>query len=380
MKKRNTLILFIVFLLVTSCEGVNPLNSEVDSSQKTSASALEQTTTYEPTQTPTVVPTETHTPTTTLTPIPHTITPTPWALSSFDSSLLYPDVSPISYIENTCTYLDYRWGEGRSEPGTIVVPIMFHSILEPGRKITDPSQITREGFEFFMDKAEEMGFETVTMKELLGFLKENQAIPERSMLLILDDRRPDTPLLFMPYLEENDWTLTLAWPTTDKTSESLWEKIEGYVETGYIEVQPHGHNHASGTYFQEYTPLEVIEEELYRPIEVIQEHFGTDSFAYIWPGGNFTALSVEIAREAGYELGFTAYQRGPLMFNWIPLGEPEQSVNDPLMVLPRYWSINASQVLDKAVEIGEEARAAAEEVREEELLYYSLFCQSSEGE
>jgi hypothetical protein len=50
------------------------------------------------------------------------------------------------------------------------------------------------------------------------------------------------------------------------------------------------------------------------------------------------------------------------------------------MVLPRYWSINASQVLDKAVEIGEEARAAAEEVREEELLYYSLFCQSSEGE
>jgi carbohydrate-binding DOMON domain-containing protein len=81
MKKRNTLILFIVFLLVTSCKGVNPLNSEVDSSQKTSASALEQTTTYEPTQTPTVVPTETHTPTTTLTPIPHTITPTPWALS-----------------------------------------------------------------------------------------------------------------------------------------------------------------------------------------------------------------------------------------------------------------------------------------------------------
>jgi peptidoglycan/xylan/chitin deacetylase (PgdA/CDA1 family) len=228
-----------------------------------------------------------------------------------------------------------------------------------------------------MEKAESMGFETITVNELLAFLEDNQAIPERSMLLILDDRRPDTPQLFMPYLEENDWTLTLGWPTTDATSDSLWEKIEAYVETGYVDVQSHGHDHI---YIQGFTPVEEIEEEIYKPIEVIESHFGFKPIAIIWPGGNFTELSIAMAHEAGLALGFTAFNRGPVMFNWIPQGEKEREVNDPLMVLPRYWSIEAGRALEQAVAIGEAAKAAAEEVREEELLYYSLFCQSSEGD
>ncbi len=377
MKKRNNLILLIVFLLATSCKGVDPSNSEVESGQKNPVSEFTQTITSKPTQTPTVAPTETHTPTTTQTLLPPTITPTPWALSSFDSSLLYPGVSPVRYIEDSCEYLEKRWGEGKSEPGTIVVPIMFHSILKPGREITDPSQITSEGFVSFMEKAENMGFETVTMTELLDFLENNQAIPERSMILMLDDRRPDTPQLFMPYLEENDWTLTLSWPTTDATSDSLWKKIEDYVDTGYVDVQSHGHDHI---YIQSFTPVEEIEEEIYKPIEVIESHFGFKPIAIIWPGGNFTTLSIEMAHEAGLALGFTVHPRGPVMFNWIPQGDAELAVNDPLLTLPRYWSIEAERALDEAVAIGEAARMAAEEVREEELLYYSLFCQTSEGD
>jgi hypothetical protein len=51
-----------------------------------------------------------------------------------------------------------------------------------------------------------------------------------------------------------------------------------------------------------------------------------------------------------------------------------------LLTLPRYWSIEAERALDEAVAIGEAAKTAVEEVKEEELLYYSLFCQSSEGD
>ena len=68
------------------------------------------------------------------------------------------------------------------------------------------------------------------------------------------------------------------------------------------------------------------------------------------------------------------------MFNWIPLGEVEQAVNDPLMVLPRFWSSEAHLALEKAVVIGEAAREAAEEVRDQELLFYSLYCQPNKGE
>ncbi|MBG0784170.1 MAG: polysaccharide deacetylase family protein [Anaerolineaceae bacterium] len=367
MKNRIIFVLFIVMLLLTSCEG--------DALRSLGLSpSLTPTRTSTATPAPTQTSTATVTPTVTLTP---TITPTPWALESLNSALLYPGVEPVQYIQDTCQYLAGRWGEGKAEPGTIVVPIMFHSILPAGKEPKKAEEITIAYFEYFMDYAQKLGFETVTTSELVNFLEHNASIPKYSMILILDDRRPDTPALFMPYLEANDWTLTLAWPTTDATPDSIWEKIKGYVDTGYVEVQPHGHNHA---YIQSYTSSDVIEEEIYRPIEVIQDHFGTPSQAFIWPGGNFTPQSVEIASEAGYQIGFTVYSRGPLLYNWIPLGEPEREVGNPLMVLPRYWSYGADYALDNALAFSAAAEEQAQSVRDQELLYYSLFCQPSEGE
>ena len=367
MKNRIIFILIIVMLFVTSCD------SDVMREWGFSPS-LTPTETLTPTASPTLTATATITPTATLTP---TITPTPWAIESFTSSSLYPGVEPVQYVEGTCKYLADRWGEGKAEPGTIVVPIMFHSILPAGKEPTKAEDITVAYFQYFMDYAQEMGFETVTTSELVDFLENNASIPKRSMILILDDRRPDTPALFMPYLEANDWTLTLAWPTTDATPDSIWEKIKGYIDTSYVEVQPHGHNHV---YIQDYTPLDVVEQEIYHPMEVIQDHFGTSSLAFIWPGGNFTAEAVQMASKAGYEIGFTVYSRGPLMYNWIPLGEPERDMGNPLMVLPRYWSYGADNALNHALTFSAAAEEQAAALRDQELLYYSLFCQPSEGE
>lgn len=136
---------------------------------------------------------------------------------------------------------------------------MFHSVAKPGREITEPSTISMAYFEYFMDLAHALGFSTITVDDLIGFLYENQKIPEKSMLMILDDRRPGVTELFMPYLEENNWTLTLAWPTTDATGESLWERMEFLAATGHLDIQSHGHDHI---YIQDYTPLEEIEEEI----------------------------------------------------------------------------------------------------------------------
>jgi peptidoglycan/xylan/chitin deacetylase (PgdA/CDA1 family) len=309
--------------------------------------------------------------------LPPTLTPTPYELTHFSGDDLYPGISPVAYIDDICYYLENRWGEGKSNPGTIVVPIMFHSVAKPGRVITDSTTISTAYFEFFMDFAKEMGFSTITINELVGFLKTNEKIPERSMILILDDRRPGVTELFMPYLEENDWTLTLAWPTTDGTGEGLWAQMEGLALSGRLDIQSHGHDHI---YIQDYTPMEEIEEEIYQPIEVIQEHFNTIPKAIIWPGGNFTQTSVDMAAEAGFEVGFTVYSRGPLMFNWVPLGENEKAMENPLMVLPRYWSTAADVALIDALEVSETAQLDANLVKTDEMLYYETYCQPLEND
>lgn len=306
-----------------------------------------------------------------------TITPTPKPLITFSTSLLKPGIEPSIYIDNVCLYLENRWGEGKSEPGTIVAPFMFHSVAQPGREIKDSTTISMARFEYFMTRAKELGFSTITINELIGFLETNVRIPERSMVLILDDRRPGVTQLFMPYLEANDWTLTLAWPTTDETRDSLWEQMENLADSGRLDVQSHGHDHI---YIQDYTPIEEIEEEIYKPIEVIQSHFGTTPSAIIWPGGNYNEQSIQMAIEAGFKLGFTVYSNGPLMYNWVPLREEQSIYNAPLMVLPRYWSQDADVALEHALAISEQAIAYAEEVKEEELNFYKTYCQLAESD
>lgn len=372
---KKFIFFFLLFtLLVSSCVGrsqIEPAESSDNINQNTEAPVIN------PEEgTPTSIPSLTSTFGPTLTPSntvpPPTITPTPWALSFFNNADLYPGVSPVQYIDDPCVYLENRWGKDKSSPGTIVVTIMFHSIAKPGREIVDSTTISTAYFEYFMQFAKEKGFSTITVDELIGFLNENKKIPELSMLLILDDRRPGVTELFMPYLEANDWTLTLAWPTTDGTDDALWARMEGLAKTGRLDVQSHGHDHI---YIQGYTPLEEIEEEIFKPIQVIQEHFNTIPEAIIWPGGNFTQTAVNLAREAGFELGFTVYSRGPLMFNWIPLGEQERAMGEPLMVLPRYWSTAADIALLDALAISESAKEAALLVKSEELMYYELYCQ-----
>jgi hypothetical protein len=63
------------------------------------------------------------------------------------------------------------------------------------------------------------------------------------------------------------------------------------------------------------------------------------------------------------------------MYNWIPLGEREQEVGDPLMVLPRLWA-NPQLVehLRTAAEIGEAAAMQALQNYPREAEYYRAVC------
>ncbi len=282
-----------------------------------------------------------------------------------------PGVSPVAYLNNPCQYLENRLGEEKSTPGTVVVPIMFHSIVQPDRPINDTTSITIAYFEKFMETAAELGFSTITTQELVDFLDHNQAIPERSMLLILDDRRPGVTELFMPYLEDMDWTLTLGWIAADSTRDSVWETMTDLASTGRLDVQSHGYNHI---YIQDYISTAQIEEELYKPIEVIEARFGTRPIAHVWPGGNFDERAIAMATEAGYQVGFTVYSRGPIMYNWIPLGEPEMAMAAPLMVLPRFWSTVAVQALEEAVMVSEAAKKFYSAIETAEREYYLYYC------
>ncbi|HVP21968.1 MAG TPA: polysaccharide deacetylase family protein [Anaerolineaceae bacterium] len=332
-----------------------------------------RTITVQPSATLTVSPSATSTQT--LTPLPPTLTSTPVSLPLVQPAGLGYGIEPEQYVQDTCQYLYERWNTAQnSVPGTVVVPVMFHSISDRGTPSPGDTTVSTTYFKNFMDRAHQLGFETITTGQLVDFLEKNARIPPRSMILIVDDRKRASffTTFFEPYYQKYGWTVTNAWISHPDTPAYLWKENADLIPLGFLDFQAHGVIHN--------IPIEpdstdaFIHTEIYGPLTAMQEHFGKEPVAYIWPRGLFTPKAANVLQEAGYQLGFSSYPRGPLLFNWIPLGSAERQVKNPLLVLPRYWSPYAVANLDDALKISDAARAFANQNREPELNYYGKYC------
>ena len=282
------------------------------------------------------------------------------------------------------------------------MPIMFHSITDGD--INHPYQVTSAQVDRLLRDLKEQGFESISIQQLAGFLQRNEKIPPRSVLLIVDDLHTDEYYRehFLPLLKEYNWTVTNAWISEPEASKRVKAGNVALQNEGWVDHQAHGVIH--NVNITEFKPGTVISTDLYGTItaeqftrnelagsiKAITEAFGKPPIAYIWPGGNFSQLGIEIAREVGYQLGFTVNPRGPLMYNWIPLADEadparpsylaEGYVNDPLMVLPRYWDKDASLHLNSVRLIGKQAADVARINWQIELEYYDIVCKSKTGE
>jgi peptidoglycan/xylan/chitin deacetylase (PgdA/CDA1 family) len=230
-----------------------------------------------------------------------------------------------------------RWDPEGSRPGTVVVPIMYHSIRDPSRMVQDNVTVSSDYFQATVDRARALGFETITTAELIQFLTENARIPPRSMMLIIDDRRPGVVAEnLLPVAEAFDWTVTLGWIIGD-TGPDLWSTMEGLAESGRLDVQSHGLKHQ---YIVEQTPEDEIRQEIAGPIPILEQHFGTRPLAFVWPGGNFTARSAEIARR-GHRIASPPSAAAAAL--QLIRGEAER-VSHPLMVLQRVEPVGDCQL------------------------------------
>jgi hypothetical protein len=331
--------------------------------------------------TPTPLPTETPLPTATLPPR------TPPALPpAFTTDILNPLDTPHTYIADTCQYLQDKWNPNNAAPGTVVIVVMLHGINK--EDTGDPKNITVANFNKMMKGLKELGFEAIDTTQLADFLYHNTIIPPRSVILIQDDRHfaENFNTHFRPYWEQWGWPVVNGYIAKDERPD-LWAENAALAAEGWVDYQAHGVIH--NIPMSDSSTDEFLTGELQGAITNIQKYFHKTPIAIIWPGGGFGVRPVQFARKYGYQLGFTVNPRGPLMFNWIPLGDqadsqrpsfiPEGSVNDPLMTLPRYWPNQVLPNLDAIRVMGNQAAAYAEQNSATELEYYDIICAPTYG-
>lgn len=362
-RRLGGLALLWLAILLAACSGLAPALPDPTVTALPSATATVSPTPFVP-ATATPLPTATPSPAPTATPLP-----------LYRPTQILRGIAPVSYLKDTCQALQYRWDPEKAAPGTMVIPVMFHSVVKDGRALTDNISIHETDLKNFMEAAKQLGYETITSAQLLDFLQNNTAIPARSLLLIVDDRRQGVVWNnFMPFLQQYNWKVTLAYITGPAVNEQEWKELKRLDDTGYVDVQAHGYLHNGESYITEFTKPDIVTQELVKPIEQLQKYLGETPIAFIWPGGNYTPQSVQEARATGYQLGFTVRARGPIMFNWIPQGEEELAAGDPLLTLPRYWSTNAYNVLYDAIKIAEDVQQNAAAQKSSELEWYADNC------
>jgi len=371
-----TLNLFIILLTSCAPAATSPtldVNALYTQAYETAVAQLQPTATLIPTDTPIPSPTALRTP--------------PALPATFTTARLNPLDKPHTYVQDACQYLYDKWNSNNSAPGTIAMVIMFHGIVK-GQTETD-NQISDGDFEKLMNDLHDMGFQAITTQQLADFLYHNAKIPQRSVLLVQDDRHAAQNFTdhFLPYYEEWGWPVVNGWISAFGGDDQFLQENVALSNEGWVDYQAHGYIHNLN--MSDDSTDEFLTGELQGSIENFQKYFNKTPIAIIWPGGGFGLRPVQFARKYGYQLGFTINPRGPIMYNWVPLADsgdparpyyiPEGPANDPLLTLPRYWDTDVRSHLDDIRNIGKEASAYAEQNKATELEYYDIMCAPTLG-
>jgi hypothetical protein len=323
------------------------------------------------------------------TPIPSaTAILTPPALpATFTAPQLNRIDTPHMYITDTCQYLHDKWNSNNATPGTVVMVVMFHGIIK-GQAETD-NQISVADFKKIMNDMHDMGFQAINTQQLVDFLYNNAKIPERSVLLVVDDRHRAQNFTdhFLDYWTQWHWPVVNGWINAFGGQDQFLQENVDLSNQGWVDYQSHGYVH--NVNMSDASTDDFLTGELQGSMENMQKYFNKTPVAIIWPGGGFGVRPVQFARKFGYKIGFTINPRGPIMYNWIPQadqvdpGRPsylaEGPAGDPLMTLPRYWDTDVRAHLDEVRTIGETAAAYAQQNKATELEYYNIMCAPTLG-
>jgi len=313
---------------------------------------------------------------------------TPPALPAiYRSPYSNPLDTPRTYIEETCQSLRKKWDPLSAEPGTVVMIIMFHEIQRGTIDTLDGMSVFN--FDKIMLKLKEQGFKAINTKQFLAFMERNVKIPLRSVLIIQDGsyNAENFDNNFREYWETWHWPIVNGWVSELDMPRSIWDENIALEREGWVDHQAQGV--IPGTVLSDDTSKVVIIRELEGSLTAFANRFGKTPYAIIWPGGGFGLRPVQAARQLGYQLGFTANSRGPVMYNWVPLADevdpmrptyiPEGSINDPLMTLPRYSPDQALDSIDAVRSTGKQAAAYAYANKDTELEYYETVCRPTFG-
>ena len=218
-----------------------------------------------------------------------------------------------------------------AEDGVRLPIIMYHSVFEKrlGKYVVSPAAV--EGDIRYL-KAN--GYSTITVRDLLAYVDEGKALPEKPVMLTFDDGDYNNYTYVYPLAKKYGERVVIS-PVGRYTdlftngknaadaghpaySYLTWGEISEMIDSGYVEIQNHsydlhgdsgrlGASRRAGESAAAYTAL--LERDLRKMQQEMKEHTGYEPTAFVYPYGAVSKESIPVVKKIGFRASMTCQSR-----------------------------------------------------------------------
>lgn len=206
--------------------------------------------------------------------------------------------------------------------------IMYHSIY------TDtPSEyaVTAEQVEADLQWLKNNGYQTVTAEQVIAYTRHRGNLPEKAVMITLDDGFYNNLSVLVPLLEKYDMTAVVSVvgsyvdnnaikdPHNPQYSYLTWEDIDELVSSGRIETGNHtygmhslydgriGCSRNNGETEEEYH--KALYEDIHQLQEEFRENIGFFPVIFTYPFGSVSRESLPVIRDSGFLMTLTCREQ-----------------------------------------------------------------------
>ena len=197
--------------------------------------------------------------------------------------------------------------------------IMYHLVTENSRYVGKygirPSEL-KSDLQYLKDN----GYNTITMADLISFVKTGKALPKNPIILTFDDGNSSDHAFLLPLLQEYDMkaVISILGKTTDEITEKhaktpngkypnlTWGQVIELHNSGIVEIQSHGYNvhgkSGSGKLKRESDDAyhQRLLSDLQKLQDLCEEHLGAKPTTFCYPLGIISKESRAVLEELGF--------------------------------------------------------------------------------
>jgi len=204
---------------------------------------------------------------------------------------------------------------GLTAQGHQLIPVLSYHNFSKG-KSNSKLKVSAKSFRKQLQYLKSNNYHVITMGQLIEFIKFGQ-VPEKSIVITIDDGWKATYDVAYPILKEFGYNATLFIPTKFIDSEHrlamTWDQLREMVSDNTIDIQCHTKSHRDlstlekNESFEDY--IKSVEQDIDLSTQRIYSQLGKQVTALAYPFGKTNPLVMAIVKKHGYKTAFTVNRK-----------------------------------------------------------------------